>query len=125
MTCPYLEYRDLETADTDVARAYCTAAEAFVQPLRADICNDRYELSHERDCEIYRAHADDVGDRSTVDATEESDDQELPDILQGEKEATEKSLEALAESIGEDGGEEGGEGGRDAENDADTEADRS
>ena len=124
MTCPYLAYRDLETADTDVARAYCTAAEAFVQPLRADICNDRYELSHERDCEIYRAHADDVGDRRNVETTEERDD-ELPDMLEGEKEATKESLEALLESIGEDSGDEDREDGGDAEIDTDTEADRS
>ena len=76
MTCPYLEYRDLETADTDVPRAYCTAAAQFVQPLRADICNDRYELSHERDCEIYHAHAPDGGDRGTVDEPGGVDDRD-------------------------------------------------
>lgn len=66
MTCPYLEYRD-EAGDLsfDAARAYCTAAERFVQPMRADICNDRYELDHAAHCEIYLEHApadDDVPD---------------------------------------------------------------
>ena len=58
MTCPYLEYRD-EAADRrfDEARAYCAVADRFVQPMRADICNDRYELAHERHCEIYLEHA--------------------------------------------------------------------
>lgn len=60
MTCPYLAYRsaagDLEFG---TERAYCTAAELFVQPMRADVCNDRYELDHEADCEIYREQAGD------------------------------------------------------------------
>ena len=62
MTCPYLEYRD-ESDGTrfDEARAYCTAAERFVQPMRADICNDRYDLAHDRHCEIYLEHADSDG----------------------------------------------------------------
>ena len=66
--CPYLEYRRLTRGagasggddDIDVnedePRAYCTAAETFVQPMRADICNGRYGLDHETDCEIYRDH---------------------------------------------------------------------
>ncbi|NEU56244.1 hypothetical protein [Halorussus sp. MSC15.2] len=58
--CPYLEYRQLEaeTESGDAAdaqpRAYCNAAEEFVQAMRADICNGRYGLDHETDCEIYR-----------------------------------------------------------------------
>ncbi|SER38530.1 hypothetical protein [Natrinema salaciae] len=55
MTCPYLSYRrsdgDLEF---DTERAYCGVVEAFVSPMRADVCNDRHELTHERDCEFYR-----------------------------------------------------------------------
>jgi hypothetical protein len=63
MTCPYLEYRPLvdtgNSADsgdsgTGEPRAFCTAAQQFVQPMRADICNDRYDLDHQTDCEIYR-----------------------------------------------------------------------
>jgi len=59
MTCPYLEYRE-SAADRefDHGRAYCGAAEQFVQPMRADICNDRYDLAHGTDCGIYREHAD-------------------------------------------------------------------
>jgi hypothetical protein len=60
--CEYLEYRPLpddaeggEASDGE-PRAYCTAAEKFVQPMRADICNRRYELDPETDCEIYRDH---------------------------------------------------------------------
>ena len=59
MTCPYLEYRDESDGQRfDEARAYCTAADRFVQPMRADICNDRYDLEHDRHCEIYLEHAD-------------------------------------------------------------------
>lgn len=54
MACPYLEYR---TTDGDLtfetARAYCLAVGEFVQPMRADICNDRYDLDHTTDCEFY------------------------------------------------------------------------
>ncbi|WP_226041064.1 hypothetical protein [Natrinema sp. DC36] len=64
MSCPYLEYRDGSDdpgrEPFDEERAYCTAADRFVQPMRADICTDRYDLVHERDCEIYREHADDA-----------------------------------------------------------------
>jgi hypothetical protein len=57
MTCPHLEYRhEADNSSFETARAYCTAAETFVQPMRADICNDRYDLVHTTDCEIYRAH---------------------------------------------------------------------
>lgn len=60
MTCPYLEYRrESNDRSFDADRAYCTAADRFVQPMRADICNDRYDLEHDRDCEIYLAHASD------------------------------------------------------------------
>lgn len=57
MTCPHLEYRH-ESADHtfETPRAYCTVAERFVEPMRADICNDRYELSHTEHCEIYLEH---------------------------------------------------------------------
>ena len=62
MTCPYLEYRaSADGQSFDVERAYCTAAETFVQPMRADICNDRYDFSHDRDCEIFHTHESDRG----------------------------------------------------------------
>lgn len=57
MACPYLEYRREDGERSfDVERAYCTAAERFVQPMRADVCNDRYDLDHATDCEIFLAH---------------------------------------------------------------------
>ncbi|RDI72093.1 hypothetical protein [Halopelagius longus] len=57
MTCPYLAYRSSAGGEEfDAERAYCTAAGRFVQPMRADICNDRYELDHAAHCEIFRAH---------------------------------------------------------------------
>jgi hypothetical protein len=38
----------------DGERAYCTVVDEFVQPMRADVCNDRYDLSHATHCEYYR-----------------------------------------------------------------------
>lgn len=52
MTCPHLSYREGEAFDRE--RAYCTVVGEFVQPMRADICNDRYDLAHDEHCEIYR-----------------------------------------------------------------------
>jgi hypothetical protein len=61
MTCPHLEYREADHASTE--RAYCTVVEAFVEPMRADICNDRFDLSHAAHCEFYReAEAPDAGE---------------------------------------------------------------
>lgn len=55
MTCPYLSYRQSDGDQSfDTERAYCEVVETFVSPMRADVCNDRHELSHERDCEFYR-----------------------------------------------------------------------
>ncbi|MFP4590769.1 MAG: hypothetical protein ACLFMX_02205 [Halobacteriales archaeon] len=55
MSCPHLRYRDADDRRTfDAERPYCVEAERFVQPMRADICNDRYGLHHESDCEIFR-----------------------------------------------------------------------
>ncbi|MFB6269310.1 MAG: hypothetical protein ABEH83_05160 [Halobacterium sp.] len=57
MTCPHLEYRsegDGQSFDTE--RAYCGVTESFVQPMRADVCNDRYDLHHAEHCEIFREH---------------------------------------------------------------------
>ena len=78
MTCPFLSYRR-ESGDQsfDVARAYCTAAERFVQPMRADICNDRYDLEHDEDCEIYLEHAEDARTASGSDAAAGGDESEV------------------------------------------------
>ena len=57
MTCPHLEYREEgDGREFDTARAYCTVTEEFVQPMRADVCNDRYDLDHAAHCEIFREH---------------------------------------------------------------------
>lgn len=65
MTCPFLSYRkSADGATFDEARAYCEAEERFVQPMRADICNDRFDLDHAEDCEIYREHTD-AGDHGS------------------------------------------------------------
>jgi hypothetical protein len=69
MVCPHLSYRDGEGFDHE--RAYCTVAEEFVQPMRADICNDRFELDHAADCEIYVEHASE--DESVPDPTVPTD----------------------------------------------------
>ncbi len=59
MTCPHLEYRSAAAGRSfEAERAFCTAIGEFVQPMRADICNDRYDLHHAEHCEIYREHAD-------------------------------------------------------------------
>ena len=56
MTCPYLEYRrEADGTAFETERAYCTAVDRFVQPMRADVCNDRYGLEHSTDCEYYLA----------------------------------------------------------------------
>ena len=61
--CPYLEYRRADDEhDFDAERAYCTVEKRFVQPMRADICNDQYELDHETDCEIYIEHEREAGE---------------------------------------------------------------
>ena len=53
--CPYLDYREADDGNEfETERAYCTAVEAFVQPMRADICNTRHGLDYETDCEFYR-----------------------------------------------------------------------
>jgi hypothetical protein len=55
MTCPKLSYRQSAgDQEFETERAYCTVVEEFVSPMRADVCNDRHELNHERDCEFFR-----------------------------------------------------------------------
>lgn len=54
MACPHLEYR--EDVAFEEARAFCTVVDRFVEPMRADVCNDRFDLDHETHCEIYRDH---------------------------------------------------------------------
>ena len=58
MPCRHLEYRESDgETEFETARAYCTVADRFVQPMRADICTERHGLDPAADCEIYRDHA--------------------------------------------------------------------
>ena len=67
--CPYLEYRREGDGRTfDHRRAYCAVAEEFVGPMKADVCNDRFDFDHEEHCDIYREHAADL-DVAGVDPT--------------------------------------------------------
>ena len=67
-TCPHLAYREeWDGKSFDTARAFCTVTGSFVQPMRADICNARYGLDPETDCEFY------------VDPTPSSDGSEAAD----------------------------------------------
>jgi hypothetical protein len=58
MVCPHLEYRR-EAGDRsfDHERAYCDVMEAFCTPMRADVCNDRFDFDHEAHCDVYQEHA--------------------------------------------------------------------
>jgi hypothetical protein len=60
MACKFLEYHEESGDQTfDTERAYCTVVDEFVQPMRADVCNGRYDLDPTEDCEYYdRAVAD-------------------------------------------------------------------
>jgi hypothetical protein len=59
MMCPYLVYRRSDgDRSFDRERPYCTAADRFVQPMRADICRSRFDLEPAEHCEIYRAAED-------------------------------------------------------------------
>jgi len=59
MTCPYLEYRaEDDDHEFDHERPYCAAAEEFVSPMKADVCNDRHEFDHTEDCDVFRRVAE-------------------------------------------------------------------
>ena len=63
--CPHLDYRTAAGEQSfEVPRAFCTVADEFVQPMRADVCTARYGLDPSEDCEIYLANeaADDGTD---------------------------------------------------------------
>lgn len=54
MACHYLEFREADAGTTfEHARPFCTAVEQFVQPMRADICSERYGLTPDEHCEFY------------------------------------------------------------------------
>lgn len=57
MACPYLEFRSSAgDRSFDRDRPFCAVTESFVQPMRADICGERYGLDPTADCEIFREH---------------------------------------------------------------------
>lgn len=92
MSCPYLEYRrSADGTSFDHERAYCTVAGRFVQPMRADVCNDRYDLAHDAHCEIYLEHAAADVD---ADASGSADDDREP--------GAERSAESDADRTGGD-----------------------
>ena len=75
-TCPHLAYREEGDGQSfETARAFCTVTESFVQPMRADICNARYDLDPAADCEFYVEPSS--GSESGPDA--EPNDSETPD----------------------------------------------
>ena len=60
MTCPYLAYRRRnEEHEFDHERPYCELADEFQSPMKADVCNDRYDFSHESHCDLFRGQTDD------------------------------------------------------------------
>ncbi len=79
MACPHVTYRKSGDGQSfDTARAYCTVADRFVQPMRADICVERYDLDPATDCEIYREQAglpwaDGVNDETSDDETSDTE----------------------------------------------------
>ena len=73
-TCEFLERREADDGEEfDHPRPYCTAADAFVQPMRADVCAKRYGLDPETDCEFYR-EAKGLGSITGFDGVEGEDD---------------------------------------------------
>lgn len=71
MPCPHLEYRSAdEDHEFDHERPYCGVKETFVSPMRADVCNDRFDLHHAADCEVYRGA---VGTDATVSVDDAED----------------------------------------------------
>lgn len=59
MVCPHLEYRKSdEEREFDRERGYCTVTETFVSPMKADICNDRYNFDHAEDCDVFHLEAE-------------------------------------------------------------------
>jgi hypothetical protein len=62
MTCPYLSYQRSDgEREFDHDRPYCTIQRAFVSPMQADVCNDRYGYSHAEHCDIYLAETRETG----------------------------------------------------------------
>lgn len=61
MTCPYLEYRRTDGEhEFESERPFCTVESEFISPMKADICNDRFDFDHDCDCEIFKAHVEEA-----------------------------------------------------------------
>lgn len=72
--CKHLSYRtEGDGKSFDVARAFCNVTESFVQPMRADICNRRYGLDPETDCEYYIAAEKEAQDAEGADDSDADD----------------------------------------------------
>ena len=68
MTCPYLEYRRSDDDhEFDHERPLCTVADEFVSPMKADICNDRFDFEHDCDCEVFKEHVEEAMPESAAD----------------------------------------------------------
>ncbi|TKX75956.1 hypothetical protein EXE46_00090 [Halorubrum sp. GN11_10-6_MGM] len=67
--CQHLTYRESGDGKSfETARAFCTVTESFVQPMRADICNARYDLDPATDCEFYVDSQAEPADDASPDA---------------------------------------------------------
>ena len=63
MVCPYLEYRsESDDHSFDHERPYCCIADSFVSPMKADICNDRFDFDHREYCDLFRDHEERAAD---------------------------------------------------------------
>lgn len=120
MACPHLEYRrESDDHAFETERAYCTVADRFVQPMRADICTERYGLDPASDCEIYREAAGLAWDASDdADAREsggngESDDGAGAAAASGEATASGENGDRTGGDDERGAGADGGHGGAD------------
>jgi len=91
MTCPHLEYRrEDDSTSFDHERPYCAVQGEFVSPMKADICNDRFEFAHAADCDVYRRAA-----QSTEHGTEQPTDESTGHQTdQSTEKSTDRSTEA-------------------------------
>lgn len=82
MACPHLDYRTADDEhEFDHERPYCAVLDEFVSPMRADICNDRFDFHHAEDCEVFKANdvaaETTAGAATTVDAESGRDDADV------------------------------------------------
>jgi len=71
MSCPFLEYRDVDPEhEFDHERPYCSVSAEFVSPMKADVCNDRHAFAHDEDCEVFRQFVDDASTEPSAEPTD-------------------------------------------------------